>query len=182
MPPINILLLTGESGSGKTSVLAELIKDLDNSGVNAGGILAPGRFLDSGDKEFDLELIPDGRRYFLSTRNQNPGWQAIGGFRFNPEALEAGLDHLLNLHQRQFHVYLLDEIGPFELDDLVWAPAIPELIRQQLPMIWTVRRRLVDQVCHKWKVDPAEIISIDNRTSEEVLKVIGEWLKRSIQS
>ena len=168
------------TGSGKTRVLADVIKDLNASGLKAGGVMAPGRLLVSGEKEFDLELIPDGHKYFSSTRIQYPGWQAIGGFRFSPEALEAGLEHLFNLHLRQFHLHLLDEIGPFELDGQVWAPAIPGLIKQKVPMIWTVRKKIIEQVCSKWEIDPAEIVSIKNRTREEIIKKIRKWLNRSI--
>ena len=176
-----ILLLTGGTGSGKTMVLAEILRELGSSDIQIGGMLAPGRYLDSGEKEFDLELIPGGERYFLSTRIQYKGWEAIGGFRFNPEAVEAGLKHLLSLPVRVFELYLLDEIGPFELDDLLWASAIPGLIKQQVPMIWTVRQRIIEQVCIKWKIDRPEIINLESGKREEVLIKIRTWLKQNVQ-
>lgn len=162
-------------------VLAEILRELGSSDIQIGGMLAPGRYLDSGEKEFDLELIPGGERYFLSTRIQYKGWEAIGGFRFNPEAVEAGLKHLLSLPVRVFELYLLDEIGPFELDDLLWASAIPGLIKQQVPMIWTVRQRIIEQVCIKWKIDRPEIINLESGKREEVLIKIRTWLKQNVQ-
>ncbi len=180
MPNSNILLLTGGTGSGKTKALEETMLDLDSSGLSIGGILAPGRYLGSGEKEFDLKLIPDGNEYFLSTRIQYAGWETIGGFRFNPEAITAGLNHLLSLPQKHFHLYLLDEIGPFELDGQLWAQAIPVLIKQQVPMIWTVRKRIIEQVCIKWNIDHPEIISLEDGELAEKLKEIRIWLKQNV--
>ena len=161
--------------------LVEILRELESSNLQIGGILAPGRYLDSGEKEFDLKLIPGGDKYFLSTRIQYTGWEAIGGFRFNPEAVEAGLKHLLSLSMRDFHLYLLDEIGPFELENLLWASAIPGLISKQVPMIWTVRQRIIEQVCIKWKIERPEIINLESGQKEELLKKIRKWLKQNVQ-
>ena len=106
----SILMLTGGTGTGKTTILKELLLELEKSGVRYGGILAPGRHLTTGEKEFDLEPIPGAERYFLSTRIQYTGWQAIGGFRFNPEAVDAGVRHLRALPLKPYDLYILDEL------------------------------------------------------------------------
>ena len=177
----NILLLTGGTGSGKTMALKQLLSQLDSSSIHAGGILAPGRVLASGEKEFDLELIPGPDKYFLSTRIQYTGWQAIGGFRFNPEAVEGGLQHLRSLPKKQFHLYLLDEIGPFELDGLLWAPAIPDLLDTKIPMIWTVRTRIVEEVRRKWKLTESEMVMLEEGKPDKAMDKIGLWMKENIQ-
>lgn len=177
----NILLLTGGTGSGKTMTLKKILSRLESSGIPAGGMLAPGRFLASGEKEFDLELIPGPDRYFLSTRIQYTGWQAIGGFRFNPEAVEAGLRHLRSLPQKQFHLYLLDEIGPFELDGLLWAPVIPDLLETSTPMIWTVRTRIVDRVREQWNLDESDTVLLKEGSPDKAVDEINTWMKGNIQ-
>ena len=181
MPETKILLLTGGTGTGKTMALKQFLPELDSSGIRAGGILAPGRYLASGEKEFDLELIPGLKKYFLSTRIQYTGWQTIGGFRFNPEAVEAGLRHLKSLPLEHFHLYLLDEIGPFELDGLLWAPVIPELMDKGVPMIWTVRSSILEQVSSKWDFSHPEIISLEEGRGDETREKIRIWLRKNIQ-
>jgi nucleoside-triphosphatase THEP1 len=175
-----ILLLTGGTGTGKTLTLKGILNNLELHEVRIGGILAPGRFLESGQKEFDLELIPGRAKYFLSSRIQYPSWQAIGGFRFNPEAVEAGLNHLRNLPQNNYQLYLLDEIGPFELDGLLWAPAIPALLDSGIPIILTVRQRLIDQVCTTWDIQHPEIINIEEGGINKTQKKISIWLKQKL--
>jgi nucleoside-triphosphatase THEP1 len=152
--------------------------DLGSAGIISGGILAPGRYLDSGEKEYDLELHPVDIKCSLSSRIRYPGWQKIGGFYFNPEAIEAGLGHLYDLTQKAYQLLVVDEIGPFELDGLLWAPAIPGLLEKNEPMIWTVRNRIVYPVCDRWKLENPHIINLDEIGSESALKNIRIWFER----
>ncbi|MFC2113144.1 nucleoside-triphosphatase [Bacteroidota bacterium] len=178
----SVLLLTGETGTGKTTVLKNILRELKTSGVNTGGMLAPGRYLASGEKEFDLELIPGEEKYSLSSRIEHTRWEAIGGFWFNPEAVEAGLRHLRSLSHGQYDLYLLDEIGPFELEGLLWAPAIPELINTCVPMIWTVRASILEKVCRKWGLHNPMIVTKTEGIQKEPTKQIHKWLREHLQA
>jgi len=177
-----ILLLSGGSGTGKTTILKNILPELNTSGVNIGGMLAPGRHLATGEKEFDLELIPGEEKYFLSTRIQYTGWEAIGGFRFNPEAVDAGLRHLRSLPRGQYDLYLLDEIGPFELEGFLWAPVIPDLINTGVPMIWTVRSSILEKVSSNWGLINPTIVTSAEGSPEEPTKQIRKWLGEHIQA
>lgn len=181
MQATRILLLTGKTGSGKTLVLQHTLPELEKSGVLVGGLLAPGRFPDSGGKEYDLVLYPEKEKYFLSTRMIHSGWQVIGGFWFNPEAVEAGLRHLRRLPLKTFHLYLLDEIGPFELDGRLWSPSIPDLMDKGIPMIWTVRNDIIPEVCNKWQLVNPEIITHEKGQAGKTILSIRKWLKKNIQ-
>jgi len=181
MQATRVILLTGETGSGKTLALQQILPELEKSGILVGGLLAPGRFPDSGGKEYDLELYPGGDKYFLSTRIKHKGWQVIGSFQFNPVAVEAGLKHLRCLPLKTFHLYLLDEIGPFELDGLLWSPTIPDLLDKGIPMIWTVRNDIIQQVCSKWGLRNPEIIFQEKGQIGKTMASIKKCLKKNIQ-
>ena len=57
---------------------------------------------------------------------------------------------------------VIDEIGPFELNDKIWAAAISGLCKNPCCyMLWVVRRTLVDQVKGKWNLQNAVIIDTD---------------------
>ena len=170
----NILLLSGNTGTGKSTVLARICQELEQSGISAGGILAPGRYLDSGLKDYDLQLLPGRKKLPLSTQTENQHWISIGGFYFNPEAIYAGLSHLASLTVKRYHLCLLDEIGPFELKGLLWAPVIPDLLALGVPMIWTVRERIIERVKSKWDIPGAGIISVDERAVEKIRDWIGK--------
>ncbi len=180
-----ILLLTGGTGSGKTSTLKKLLPELESSGIRTGGILAPGRLLASGEKEFDLELIPGPGKYFLSSRipaDSRSAWQTIGGFFFNPEALNKGLQHLRSLPGKQFQLYLLDEIGPFELKGLLWAQVLPDLLATGTPMIWTVRKRILELVLNKWGLKNAVVVNLENEDPKKTKEQIGVWIGKTLQA
>ncbi len=174
-----VLLLTGDPGTGKTMTLKRLLPLLREAEISFAGILAPGRYPDPGEKEYDLELLPGGESFFLSTRSQRPGWHPVGGFFFNPEAIDAGLRHLQYLPAKQYDLYLLDEIGPFELEGRLWAPAIPALLDSGTPMIWTVRSRIVKRVKHRWNLDPAVVLTLKEGGSDKAEKEILSWLEKA---
>lgn len=176
-----ILIITGGSGSGKSTILKNVFQGEIFSEVKPGGILAPGRYLPSGIKEFDLELIPGNEKYFLSSQTHYSGWEAIGNFWFNPPAIQAGLKHLTTLEQNHYHFYVLDEIGPFELEGLLWAQAIPGLLKKEIPMIWTIRYSLIKQVCKKWGLLNQTIVNLGNEDFYSSLFAIEKWIKKNAQ-
>ena len=176
----SILLLTGGAGSGKSSVLKTIYQKLISAGLDAAGILSPGRYLDSGEKEFDLELVPCGKKYFLSSRNSHPEWKAIGNFWFNPIAVEAGLRHLNELNPEKCDLYIIYEVGPFELDGKIWAPAIPDLMDKGIPMIWTLRQSILDQVCEKWRIADPTIVQLSENETSNSISLIHTWIKKNV--
>lgn len=182
MPGATILLLTGGIDKGKSTVLKRLLLDLSSASIVSGGILAPGRYLDSGEKEYDLELHPGDIKLILSSRIRYPNWKRIGGFYFNPEAIEAGIGHLYDLTQKAYQLLVVDEIGPFELDGLLWASAIPGLLEKNEPMIWTLRNRIVIPVCNKWNLDNPHIINLDEIGSESAMENIKIWFEKYTRS
>ncbi len=176
MQETRIQFLTGAVNTGKTRFLEGLLPALDGSGLRTGGILAPGRYPVSGEKEYDLLLVPGRDKFALCTRILYPGWETIRDFRFNPQAIRAGLDHLLSLPLKGLHLIILDEVGPFELEGRVWAPAIPGLLKTGIPMIWTVRRNLIQPVRSQWGLGEPEILDLEQAKTHETMRHIKRWL------
>jgi nucleoside-triphosphatase len=174
-----VLMLSGINGSGKTETLRRLITEIEGVEIKVGGLLAPGRFTESGSKEYDLELIPGHQIYHLSTRMHFPAWQPLGGFRFNPEAVDAGQNHLKTLIQRKYEIHILDEIGPFELEGFLWADGIPALLESKVPLICTIRPQILDEVQNHWKFLRPTIIRISGEKNLNIKSII-EWISRHI--
>jgi len=180
MKSTQILFVTGNTGSGKSSFLKTLRRELESAGIKSAGIISPGRYPGPGEKEYDLELVPGGKKYFLSSRNRNPEWKSIGNFWFNPRALEAGLRHLNKLNFQESDLYLLDEVGPLELDGLIWAPAIPDLLEKGIPMIWTLRQSIVGRVCEKWRIADPTIIHLFEGETSHSKSLIQIWIDENV--
>ena len=171
-------VITGGAGVIGTA----LAHALGSAGIKTAGILSPGRYLSPGKKEFDLELVPGGKKYFLSSRNSQPEWKALGNFWFNTKAVEAGLRHLTELKLQKSDLYILDEVGPFELNGLIWAPAIPDLMDKGIPMIWTLRQSILDQACKKWKLADPNIVHLSETEDNNSLSIIHTWIKENVHN
>ena len=50
-----------------------------------------------------------------------------------------------------------------------------------VPMIWCVRKRIIQQVCNKWNLENPEIISLEKEQREKSKGEIRIWLRDNIQ-
>ncbi len=109
-----LILVTGESGSGKTQWCLELAKLAKTQGFNAVGLISPAVFEGKNKIGIDLVDIKSGSRKRLAVRR---GLSSKGQFTldwdFNDEVLLWGNSILGQLDDCQ--LLLLDEMGPLEL-------------------------------------------------------------------
>lgn len=159
-----VLLLTGGSGDGKTTLIRQVAASLRERGVVVGGVLAPGFWKDGNRSGFDVVDLFDGRKAPLCRRSEdNEAGQAGTPFRFLPEGLRLGREALsaARLHSRNVALVVVDEIGPLELAGEGWAPALDSLVEQwRGPMIWVVRRDLVQKVKQRWLQSEPEVLDV----------------------
>jgi nucleoside-triphosphatase THEP1 len=155
--PPAVFLVAGGSGEGKTRFLADLRAELVRRGVPAGGFLAPGRWEGGRRAGFDLEDAATGARRELSRRDGPPQWERLAGpFHFSPEALVAG--RALLAAAPEGGVLLVDEVGPLELAGGGWSAELDRLAQgRQAPMVWAVRRPLLETVQARWGVYAAKV-------------------------
>jgi nucleoside-triphosphatase THEP1 len=156
-----IFILTGPIGGGKSTFLGGVVKALQDEGVMIGGFVADKHFTESGDLSYRIRDVQKDRSVPLSSASYVEGWIRIGRFYFNPGAIALWSDLLAGLKSGNTDLVVIDEIGPFELDDLMWAGAITYLLTAtDLPMIWVIRYGLVDQVISKWNISKPVIMDI----------------------
>ncbi|GAP43610.1 nucleoside-triphosphatase THEP1 [Lentimicrobium saccharophilum] len=154
-----LFIITGEQGSGKTSLLKALSTSLAQRGKTCGGILAHGKWDDNLRSGFDLEFIPDGKTVTLCESAPREGWIRFRRFWFNPLAFDLGKLWLTESIVKKPEVLMLDEIGPAEMENGGWAAILPGLFaeaRHRLVIV-TVRARLSEAVVERWNLSPAGI-------------------------
>jgi nucleoside-triphosphatase THEP1 len=154
-----LFIITGEQGSGKTSLLKALSTSLAKRGKTCGGILAHGKWEDNQRSGFDLEFIPDGKTVTLCKSAPREGWIRFRRFWFNPLAFDLGKQWLAGAIAKKPEVLILDEIGPAEMENGGWAAILPGLFdeaRHRLVIV-TVRTRLAEAVVERWNLAPAGI-------------------------
>lgn len=156
--PCPCLLLTGSRGSGKTTLLEQAARRLKSEGCRVAGILSPGYCNDGVRSRFDLLILDTGERLLLAERNGAEPPDSGRCYRFLPETLAAGRAALAHERIAAAEVVFVDEVGPMELRGEGWAPALERLAACGMPMVWTVRPSLVEEVRRRWNLAGARVI------------------------
>lgn len=177
--PVRAVIVTGETGSGKTTLAAAVVEALAARGVRVGGFVAPGSWRDGRRWAFDLIDVAGGRREPLCGREGPPGWAGEGGFRVNPAGVELGRAALQAARLAGAQVVVVDEVGPWELAGRGWAGELDALTAAPPPLLLlVVRRRCVDQVVRRWRLAALAVYDVagrePSRVADEIARVVGE--------
>jgi nucleoside-triphosphatase len=158
-----VLLLTGNPGIGKTTVLMKTVSALKKRGICVGGMIS--REVREGGRRVGFEILDlgSGRRGWLAHVNQKTGPQ-VGRYRVNIEDLNAvGAEAIIEAVEKCDGV-AIDEIGPMEL----FSGKFKEVVRKALNS-----RKLVIAVVH-WKAKDTLISEAKNRQDTETTTVTIE--------
>ena len=157
-----VFIITGKTGSGKSSFLVKLLERLQRRKISVSGILTKGIWRNGKKHVYEIQNIQTGKTMPLVSRGFIENWNKIGNFYFNPEAILFGNKILTDPGLIKNDLIVLDEIGPFELDDKIWADSVSRLLlTSDCPMIWVVRDKLIKEVIKKWKLQEPGIIDIE---------------------
>lgn len=147
-----MVILTGRTGEGKTTLASALVERLHERRVSVAGILAPGLLADGHRTGFDLVDLASGERSPLAREGEAaPGLHARWSrFRFTDEGLALGR-HALGPDAWSADVIFVDEVGPFELSGGGWAPSLDALTRSYTGVLVLVAREtIVEDVKARW--------------------------------
>jgi nucleoside-triphosphatase THEP1 len=156
-----VFIITGKTGSGKTTFLVQLIKRLRKQGLTVTGFLAVKSVTKEPDLEYDIHLLDSGKSIPLASREPVKGWIKISSFYFNPETILRG-NRILNDPQiSDKDLVVVDEIGIFEMEGKVWADSVSLLVsKSDTYMIWVVRDTILEKVIRKWDLQDPVILDI----------------------
>lgn len=175
-----VLLLTGNPGVGKTTVLTKTVNALKAEGCTVGGMIS--REIREGGTRVGFEILDlnSGRRGWLAHVNQKNGPQ-VGKYRVNIEDLNSiGAEAILAAVEN-CDVIAIDEIGPMELLSAKFKEATRKALESHKPVVavvhWKAHDSLISEARNR---EDAEIITVayENREklhetiAEEVLKIL----------
>jgi nucleoside-triphosphatase THEP1 len=178
-----VFILTGEKHKGKTTFAAALAEALKKQGIVTGGFLAPGKFENNRRSEFDILNLKTGSRKPLCSIHRTEG-DSIGPFKFDLSGQQFGNQILSPENLGKTDVVFIDEIGPLEIKNQGWAPAINKLMdNPERTHIWIIRKGLVDEAIQKWGLMDVQVFNIDNVKGEVVLNAVmqSEDWKRNMK-
>ena len=176
-PVKNIFIVTGDRGAGKTSLLMALAEEFQQRQRHVGGILSPVARKDSMRIGYDIINIQTGERVPLC-RNEPEGIGIrIGQWVFRDDGIQFGRDSLDPSSLLACDLVIVDEVGPLELENKVWAPSLDYLVRSSPhSIILAVRESLVERVRERWSFTPGSVWTIEGGNSGDLLKEIVEAL------
>ncbi len=173
----NVIIITGEVGGGKTSLMSAIASKLKENGIEAGGIIAPAVYENGIKTGYDLITLTGSQKMRLSQTNEIDGMPKVGKYFFIPEAIESGRDALAIANNQHSRIVLIDEIGAWELQGQGWAASLNELIIQcDMPVVLTARKIFLELIIQSWMFQNPVIIEAENTSVDEayadVMKVI----------
>ena len=168
-----IYILTGKTGSGKSTFLGDIVVRIRSMDLCVGGFIAASIEDKKASRFYEIRDLSSSQTMPLASEEARAGWMRTGSFYFNPEALSLGYRILTDPVVCENDLIVVDEIGPFELEDKIWADAITCLLDNcSCPMLWTVRKQLIKEVTGKWQLENIEIIDIEKYSVDQAAGII----------
>ncbi len=129
---MNVTVITGVRGCGKTTLLREYVDAASRSGRTVGGIASPVVCQDGQRQGYDLLDLRRGVRRSLARIVREPAAApTIGPFRFEQAALDEGHAAIIAALQDGLDVVAIDEVGPLEWSGQGWADALTRALRAE---------------------------------------------------
>jgi nucleoside-triphosphatase len=175
-----VLLLTGNPGVGKTTVLTKTVEALKAEGISVGGMIS--REAREGNVRVGFEIIDltNNKHGWLAHINQRTGPQ-VGKYHVNLEDMENIGATAIAEAAEKCDVIAIDEIGPMELFSQKFKQAVKQALESRKVVLAVVHAKARDQLINEVKRrEDAEIftVTLANRDSlpEELIKQALEIL------
>ena len=169
-----MLLLTGNPGVGKTTVLTKAVNLLKERGLSAGGMIS--REVREGGTRVGFEILDlsSGRCGWLAHIKQKTGPQ-VGKYRVNIEDLNAVGAKAVTDALEKCDAIAIDEIGPMELFSEKFKEATQKALNSRKPVLavvhWKAKDRLISEAKNR---EDAEIFVITHENRDELPETIAE--------
>lgn len=172
----NVILVTGDTGDGKSTLLAELAILFKSRNIQTGGIISPAVFENGVKSGYELINVATSQKKRLSQTQKEDGLVNVGRFYFFNDGISFGKAALTVANNQNSQIVFIDEIGAWELQGQGWAESLNELIlRCDMPVILAVNTKLVDQVIESWQLHSPLIIEVKNPSSAETIQEILQF-------
>ena len=169
-----IIIISGAQREGKTTFLKTVIDGLKDYPIQFDGIIAEGIDIDGKRTGFDIKLLKTNTVFSLASSTAHPNFIKYGRFYFDPAVFDT-INGILKNAQADY--VIIDEIGPLEIQGQGWSESIDELLTKNTPMIWVVRKSLLEKVMEHWQITKAQVFDISKYTPEDLISS----LKKEIQ-
>jgi len=174
----NVIIIKGTKGQGKTTLLNKIVNILEKNNIKTGGILSPYYFENNIHSGYDIVNVATKEKVVLSRIQGSAEMSKVGNYFFNEEGIEFGKKTLLADNLQQYQIIVIDEVGPWELENQGWAANINSIMKSfNKPMILVVRESLINKVIENWFFNNPLIIDASENNEEEIFNKILKFIK-----
>jgi nucleoside-triphosphatase len=178
---VRVLLLAGNPGVGKTTVLMETVNALKEGGYKVGGMIS--REVREGGTRVGFEILDlhGSKRGWLAHVNQKSGPQ-VGKYRVNMEDLDTiGAQAIIDAVEN-CDAIAIDEIGPMELFSGKFKEATRKALESRKLVVAIVHHRAEDAlISEALSREDAETITVAYGNREKLHEVIVEKALRVLK-
>jgi nucleoside-triphosphatase THEP1 len=176
-----IIIITGKTGEGKSTLLNQIIEDLKNKNIHISGFISLSVLSDNQRVGYDLIDLNSNSKTELSRTFEIQNSIKIGKFYFQKSGIEFGKNALTIESTLNSQLICIDEVGPWELDNKGWASSINNLLlHSKTPMILIVRERLVNEVIENWNLKNYKVFNVAESECEDVVEYYLECNRRTV--
>lgn len=164
-----VIIITGRQGSGKTTLMASILRELQKQGRSCGGFIAEGEWKDGHRESFTLSRADNGEKTPLSSRGAKDSTEKCGPFYFYNDGLEAGRNALSDEAIKGKKYIFIDEIGPMELQGRGWVAQIRRILSKPgITVIISVRESALEQVRQNFRLDNAKVFDSSSKIEDTI--------------
>jgi nucleoside-triphosphatase THEP1 len=172
------ILLTGRRGVGKTTVCQAVAELAHRRGYQPGGVITPALYNGHGTKVgFEAVDVSSGERWPLARTDKELEGPRVGPHSFDPVALDRALRVLRRAISAGCDLFMVDEIGPLELEQGEgFAPTLDLLpVEGPTHTLIVVRPALVGQLLLHLKGADCTVFSVTEENRDELpLRIVEE--------
>jgi nucleoside-triphosphatase len=175
---MRLALVTGDVGSGKTTVVGRVAALARARGYACAGLWAPARVVDGKKVGIEVVDLAGGERRLLASVTVEKTGERVGRYAFDPAVLAWANEVLAKAVEARPDLLVVDEIGPLELErGGGLAPVLEPLAAGRAPRaLVVVRAWLLDALQARLSGIPVATFTVDGATREQVPQRITDWL------
>lgn len=179
--PKRVILLTGNPGVGKTTVLTKAVNILKRSGVCMGGMISREVRENGVRVGFEILDLTSGRRGWLAHINQQSGPQ-VGKYRVNLSDLDAVGAAAIEEAAEKCAAVAIDEIGPMELFSEKFKAAVQKVLESQKPAVAIIHWKADDKLIKAAKSrEDAEILTVTQESRDKLPEIIAQKILAALK-
>ncbi len=175
-PPV--FVITGKINEGKTALAAEIVRLLKDQRLQIHGVLSRGNADNASRNAYFARDINSGKQELLCSDQPIGKEKQTSRFYFSETGITMGRQAIIHSIEANADLVVIDELGPMEINDLGWAPAVSYLMdNSKLPHLWVVREHLVKIMLRKWNVGKVLIFDLNHYQAADIIPYLLEAIR-----